>query len=169
MPTSFQGSGFELELPDEVINASSYVFIRPDPSAVPASLRINPISTDTIPSDLQSDLESLLHTEAETSEQLTVLQISTNARENWTYGFATLAWQFGETEIRERRIYLYIDDNPIRHFIFTIQALADEFDDAVAYFNEGIRTFNPNELQLFAAPQPPLPDQPESTAAEDQS
>jgi hypothetical protein len=152
MNQSFQGSGFVIELPAEVLDASSYVFVKPDPSPAPATLRISPTPVDAIPADLQGDLEAALTTEAASIPALSVQQISTNKRDNWTYGFVTLAWEFDELKINERRIYLYIDDEPLRHFVFTIQAMADQFEDAMSYFSESLRSFAPNDDQFFASP-----------------
>jgi hypothetical protein len=151
----YQGAGFSIELPDDIADASSFVFVRDDQSDSPPTLRITLQPVAEAPADMGSYLRDLLHKECARVPGLELVDTSVNSRDNWLYGIATLAWGQEIYSLRERRIYLFVADERPRHFVLSVTAPGNAFDEANLYFAGAIRSFMPNEVQNFVAQAKP--------------
>ena len=144
---NFQGGGFQLDLPDDIVDASSYVFVQDDGSDSPPILRVTSQVVEDIPEDIDAYVAQRIQAERDASSILQLLEASSNKRDNWLYGIATVAWGDEPSALKERRIYLFVDETPARLFNLSITAPTPAFDEGVAYFAGAIRSFLPNDVQ----------------------
>ena len=144
---SFQGTGFQLSLPEDAIDASYYVFLRNDGSPTPAQLRITAISVPEVPEDVEEFANAQLKRERKAMPDLDVVELTANERDNWIYATATVDLGESPTDLREQRIYLFVSEAQARLFTITVSAPKPTFDEANAYFAETIRSFVPNDVQ----------------------
>lgn len=144
---NFQGGGFQLDLPEDVVDASSYVFVKDDGSVTPPILRVTSHMVEEMPEDIDIWVAQRIQTEKEASAILELLEASSNKRNNWLYGVATVVWGGEPGALKERRVYLFVDEKPVRFFNLSITAPTPIFAESVAYFAGAIRSFLPNDVQ----------------------
>lgn len=145
--TAFQGSGFAISLPVGVLDGSSYTFVKDDPSPIPPMLRISCARADAIPADMARFLTDTCAAEAAANPSLEILTSTTHRRDAWHYGTVRLSWGKGPQALHEQRIYLFVDEPVVRRFVITVTAGEADFEAALRYFRDTIRSFSPNEQQ----------------------
>ena len=145
--TTFQGTGFLLDLPEDTIDASTYFFVRNDGSSNPPTLRVTAQAIIEIPPDIDAHITMVLKEELAVAPDLILIDKTVNQRNDWIYCVVTLAWGTDLTSPRQRRIYLYVDGQPTRLFTLVLTSTNEDFGDATAYFADTIRSFNPNDIQ----------------------
>ncbi|MDA1076896.1 MAG: hypothetical protein O3A63_19420 [Proteobacteria bacterium] len=148
---NFQGGGFSLDLPEGVVDSSAYVFVKDDESNAPPMLQITHQVVPSVPSDIDAFLHERIDPEIDAVKILELLETSVNRRDNWTYGIATLVWGREPESLKERRIYLFVEEPGIRLFTLIVKAPEAKFDAAIEYFTSSMRSFAPNEIQRLLA------------------
>jgi hypothetical protein len=149
----FQGGGFALDLPDGLVDASAYVFVANDESSSPPMLQITHRLVSKVPEDVGEYMQELLDQEQQAAPMLEIEETSVNQRDTWTYGIATLSWGPEPESLKERRIYLFVDEQPCRLFILAVKAPSVGFDAGNSLFADALRSFAPNDVQQMLPEQ----------------
>lgn len=149
--TTFQGSGFAIQLPEDVLDGSSYTFVKNDEAPVPPMLRITGARADAVPADMDRYLSDTCAAELAVNRNLEILSIFSHRRDSWHYGIVRLSWGGGPHGLREQRIYLFVEEPVVRRFVITVTASEANFEGALEYFREAVRSFTPNDVQRLSA------------------
>jgi hypothetical protein len=72
-----------------------------------------------------------------------------NKKDFWTYVISIVEWGPRDSRIRQKQAYIYVPGASPRLFTMTGTDLSGNFVNSEPLFNEVIKSFAPNEIQLF--------------------
>lgn len=146
---AFQGSGFTLELPEETVDGSSYVFLLPrEGGTAMASVSVR-VERRREAVDLAEYARSLRPPEGEGEAEFRVLSESFHDRGAWPYLVSVTDWGEGEAAIRRKEIFVLIAGEPNTVYHLTASERASRFHECEAMLDGILRSFRPNDVQLF--------------------
>lgn len=148
--TSFQGSGFTLELPENAIDGSSYVFLLPGgdgPSMPSVSVRVQrrraSVTLDDYIREMRPD------DAGDGPAAFTVVAETLHDRGAWPYVVSVTEWGEGDQAIRRKEVFILIagEVNTIYHLCGA--DLASSFAASEPAIDAVMRSFRPNDGQLL--------------------
>jgi hypothetical protein len=145
---SFQGSGFSVDLPEDASDASSYCFLFPNAGEYAPNLTIR-YEQPPDEFDLNEYVDEQRQALETSVENFIVVNEISNKRDFWTYVISIIEWGPDEARIRQKRTYVHVPGEKTRLFILTGTDLAANFEQSDVIFNQIIRSFKPNDIQVF--------------------
>lgn len=143
----FQGSGFSIEVPDGTVDASNYGF------AFPGADGANPTMTITFAAAKEADPAATFDEQLGLLEQamqdFDVISQGTFKRADREYIVWVAEWGPAESRMRQKQVLMSVAGSTPRLFKITATDLAAHFDQAEPLFDNIIRTFEPNEIQVI--------------------
>ncbi len=139
---SFQASEFSVELPDGVIDASSYCFVFPHAGEFPPNLIIR-CEHQPAEFDLAAYVAAQREALEASAENFTLVNEISSKRDFWTYIVSIVEWGPDDSRIRQKQTYVFVPGQRNRLFILTGSDLADNFEQSDGIFNQVIRTLKP--------------------------
>lgn len=143
----FQGSGFSLELPDGTVDASNYGF------ALPGDGGANPTVTIRFATVENADLEKIFDEQKYSLEQaltdFEVVSKGTFKRADREYIVWIGEWGSAEARMKQKQVLMRVSGNVPRLFTITATDLARHFAQTEPLFDNVIRTFDPNDIQVM--------------------
>lgn len=143
----FQGSGFSLELPDGTVDASNYGF------ALPGAGGANPTLTIGFSKAEQADLGAVFDEQTRSFEEaLMDFEVVTKGafkRPDREYIVWVGEWGPAGARIRQKQVLMSVSGQVPRLFTITATDLAEHFAQTEPLFDNVIRTFNPNDIQVM--------------------
>lgn len=145
---SFQGSGFSVELPDDAIDASSYCFTFPNAGDYAPNLTIR-IERPQDEPDLKAYVAAQRAVIEVTVESFSLINEINGKKDFWTYVISIVEWGPDDTRIRQKQAYIYVPGESPKLYMLTGTDLAANFEQSDAIFNQVIKSFTPNDIQVF--------------------
>lgn len=143
----FQGSGFSLELPNGTVDVSNYGF------ALPGDGGANPTLTITFAKLDKADLGILFDEQKRSLEQaladFEVVSRGNFKRADREYIVWVGEWGPGEARMKQKQVLMIVAGKIPRLFTITATDLAKHFDQTEPSFDNVIRTFDPNDIQVM--------------------
>jgi hypothetical protein len=142
----FQASGFAIDLPDGVMDSSSYVFCFPEIGSFTPTVCIRFEVADQVDMDVR--LQEVRQTLHDSFPDL-ALTGETDVRTRGSWRYFTHVAEFGEPESRMRmkEIQLLIPEPRPTLYVITGTALAADFPKFEPLYDSMVRTFEPNDVQ----------------------
>ena len=144
----FQGSGFSVELPEEVMDASSYCFSFPEAGEFSPHLTIK-FEQQTDKPDLNAYVSKQRVALRAGVENFSVISELSKSRGSWDYVISVIEWGPDESRTRQKQFFVYVPGEIPRLFTLTGTDLAANFERSESLFDQVIRTFKPNDIQAF--------------------
>jgi len=142
----FQASGFSVDVPEDSVDASRYVFVFPELGGLPPNLVIRfEICQDP---DMPARREQVLETIRESfPNPYFSLENEVQQRGDWQY--FTHVFEFGEEgqRLRQKELHLHITKPRPTLYIFSGVDQASNFERFEPFFDAMVRSFQPNEIQ----------------------
>jgi len=145
---SFQGSGFSVELPDDASDASSYCFLFPNAGEYAPNLTIR-CEQPPDELDLNGYVKETRQALEASVDNFTVVNEISNTRGSWVYVVSIVEWGPDESRIRQKQTYVHVLGEVPRLFTLTGTDLAANFAQSDALFNQVMKSFTPNDIQVF--------------------
>ena len=145
---SFQGSGFSIELPEDVIDASSYCFSFPEAGEFSPILMIK-CERQQDELDLSAYVNEQRDAIRASVENFTVISEMSKSRGAWDYVISVTEWGPDESRTRQKQLFVYVPGEIPRLFTLTGTDFAANFENSEPLFDQIIRTFKPNDIQAF--------------------
>ena len=142
----FQGSGFTLELPPEVQDASSYCFVFSELGEMPPNLTVQFELGEGV--DMQDRRTQVIERVQKNFPNVVVrVQDEVRSREDWEY--FTVVAEFGEDQNRvcQKQLHLRIAQPKPTVYVFSGTDFAGNFATFEPFFDAVVRSFQPNEVQ----------------------
>jgi len=147
--TNFQGSGFSLDIPKDVQDKSVYTFVLPSDESFTPYITIK---FETVPEEhdlltYSETNENLLKDNVENFESIDRIAGKHDGKD---VAISNAEWGENEGRIHQRFVYFYdAGEKYQRIYTITCIALANNFKDCEPYMNHFIKSFKPNENQIF--------------------
>ena len=140
----FEGSNFELELPDEALDVSAYCFSFPTLGKMPPNLTITVQKFDDRPV-LEEFCETRTALISESLNNFEIISEKRNRRGNWDYIVSIVQWTAEDVIVRQKRIFIYVPEPG--HAIYSLVAtdLAENAEKSDPTIDDIIRSFKPDE------------------------
>lgn len=145
---NFQGSGFAMELPDDCKDASAYTFVLPENNGFAANLtvRFEPaIDVSDLKERVNASLEML---KANVVDFVLINQVA-GKRGPHSGVMSNFEWGVGETRMRIKQYCIMTTGDQPRIYTLTASDLASNADHSTPVFNRMMKSFIPNQEQLF--------------------
>jgi hypothetical protein len=142
----FQASGFSVDVPDDVVDASAYVFSFPASGGLPPNVSIRFESGEDL--DLESRRQEVLERIRDSyPDPVFKLEDPVRSRGDWQY--FTYIVEFGDEgqRLRQKEMHLRILQPRPTLYIFSGTDTDENFERFEPYFDSMVRSFNPNEIQ----------------------
>ena len=145
---NFQGSGFTMELPDDCKDASAYTFVLPENNGFAANLAVRFEPAIDI-SDLKAHVNtSLKILKANVIDFVMIKQVAGKRGSN-SGVMSNFEWGAGETRMRIKQYCIMTTGDEPRIYTLTASDLAINADHSTPVFNRMMKSFVPNQEQLF--------------------
>ncbi|MCF8002690.1 MAG: DUF1795 domain-containing protein [Chromatiaceae bacterium] len=144
----FQGSGFSLALPDGCYDASAYAFALPEHNGFSPSLVIRFEAVEA-GADIQQYADQQLTTFSEQFEGFKLINRLAGKRGQWPAVMATLAWGEGPARMAQKIVYMLVAGEKSRIYTLTTTDLAANAALSDPMFDQILRSFVPNEVQVL--------------------
>ena len=142
----FQGSGFSVELPDGVHDASVYTFAYPKAGAHPPSIIVRFEPADEI--DLA---ERMAEVHASLLENYPQPSLDTSGetlrRGEWQYFTHVLEFGGDELRLTQKEVYILVPAPDRTLYVLSGIDRSDNFKSFEPIYDNFVRTFQPNEIQ----------------------
>jgi len=145
---SFQGSGFSVELPEETIDASSYCFSFPEAGEFSPYLTIK-CERQQDELDLSACVNEQRDALRAGVENFRVISETSKSRGSWNYIITVVEWGPDESRTRQKQLFVYVPGEIPRLYTLTGTDFASNFENSEPLFDQVIRTFKPNDIQVF--------------------
>ena len=144
----FQGSGFCLGVPEEAVDASQYVFALAPKAGFSAHLtvRFEPVDSEI---NLNIHLKNQVSKLEESLEEFTLISQATGMRGSINGGMLNYEWGQGIGRFKQKQVLLVSNSQPIRLYTLTTLDLAKNAHISDPTFEQMMRSFSPNEEQLW--------------------
>jgi hypothetical protein len=143
----FLGSGFSLELPVGTVDASNYGF------ALPGDGGANPTLTITFTATQQADLGENFDQQKQLLEQalenFEIVSKGAFKRADREYIVWIAEWGPAAARMKQKQVLMFVSGNVPRLFTITATDLAEHFVQTEPQFDNVIRTFDPNDIQVM--------------------
>ena len=143
----FQGSGFSLELPDGTVDASNYGF------ALPGTGGANPTLTISISRAEDADVGAAFDEKTRSlGEALTNFKVVNKGafqRADREYVVWVGEWGAEGARYKQKQVLMRVAGPVPRMFTITATDLAEHFAQTEPVFDNVIRTFDPNDIQVM--------------------
>jgi hypothetical protein len=143
----FQGSGFSLEVPEGTVDASNYGF------ALPGTGGANPTLTVSFSKAENPDLGAVFDEKTRSlDESLTNFKIVSKGgfkRADREYIVWISEWGAEGARFKQKQVLMLVLGQPQRLFTITATDLAEHFPETEPLFDNVIRTFDPNDIQVM--------------------
>lgn len=143
----FQGSGFSLELPDGTVDASNYGF------ALPGDGGANPTLTIRFAKEQQADLGAVFDEQKRSLEEglqdFEVVSKGDFKRADREYIVWVGEWGSADARMKQKQVLMFVSGQVPRLFTITACDLATHFAQTEPLFDDVIRTFDPNDIQVM--------------------
>jgi len=146
--THFQGSGFSIELPESAVDASAYTFAFPKGRPFTPTLVIRVEQRREAP-DLAAYVTEQRQRLSAAVEAFEVLREKPGRWGAWDYIMTLFEWGPPDGRIRQEQFHILVPGRPNRLFILTATDTAGDFAATDPLFNEILRTFKPNDIQVL--------------------
>jgi hypothetical protein len=146
--SSFQGSGFSISLPEAVIDASSYCFSFPSAGTLSPNLTIKCDTLKDKP-DLSVVVNERTAQLSESLENLIVISEVANTRDSWEYIVSVVEWGATDNRTRQKQLFIYVPGEKPRLFTLVGTDLASNYQNSEPLFDQIIKTFNSNDIQVL--------------------
>lgn len=143
----FQGSGFSLALPEDCIDGSQYTFVLPEKNGFSASILVRfQLVFDGF------SFESFVNEQKELAASLSGFSLLNQAqgkRDGCDGAMFVYEWGEGEGRFRQKQVLMRTQYNPERVYLLTTTDLVNNAEYSDAVFDQILRSFTPNEQQLW--------------------
>lgn len=143
----FQGSGFSIELPNGTVDASNYGFALPGVGGANPTLTINSTAAQ------QADLGTIFAEKQQALEQaLEDFKVSSHGlfkRGDREYIVWIAEWGPAAARMKQKQVLMLVSGEAARLYTITANDLAEHFAQTEPLFDEVIRTFEPNDIQVM--------------------
>ena len=142
----FQASGFSVDVPDDVVDASAYVFSFPALGGLPPNVTIRFEAAENL--DLESRRQEVLERVRDSYvDPVFKLEDPVRSRGDWQY--FTFIVEFGDEgqRLRQKEMQLRILQPQPTLYVISGTDFGDNFERFESYFDGIVRSFNPNEIQ----------------------
>lgn len=143
----FQGSGFALELPAGTVDASNYGF------ALPGEGGANPTLTISVVAQQQADLDAKFDEQTNSLEQVLenfeVISKGVFKRADREYIVWIAEWGSADARMKQKQVLMFVTGTVPRLFTITATDFATHFARTEPQFDDVIKTFNPNDIQVM--------------------
>jgi hypothetical protein len=144
----FQGSGFSLGVPEEVTDASQYILVLAPKAGFSANLtiRFEPVDSGI---NLNAYLKNQISSLEESLEELTVISQASGMRGSINGAMLNYEWGQGTGRFKQKQVLLVSNSQPVRLYTLTTLDLVKNAHLSDPIFEEMIRSFSPNDEQLW--------------------
>jgi hypothetical protein len=138
----FVGSGFSLDVPENCVDASSYMFVLPENNGFSANLSIRSESAVTI-SDLKAHVNSMLETLKNSTPEFAMLKQVAGKRGPNEGVMSQYEWGLGESRVRQKQYCLMTPGENARLYVLTSTDLVSNATQSDRIFNVMMKNFTP--------------------------
>lgn len=144
----FQGSAFAVTLPEGVQDASAYCFVLARQGSFPPNLTVRFERAADL--DLEERVARALADFRRALPDLEVVgSIPVRSRGDWRYATQVIEWGDRALRIRQKVLYLWVPAPLPTLYVVSGTDLADNFAVSEPFFDEIIRSFQPNAVNLL--------------------
>ena len=143
----FQGSGFSIVLPEAAIDASSYCFSFPQAGVLAPNLTIKSAPQEERP-DLRVLVEEQRKQLSASLDNLRVVSEVASQHESWDYIVSVIEWGPEGGRMRQKQLLVFVPGEKPRLFTLVATDLAENVDNSEPLFDQIIKSFDPNDIQV---------------------
>ena len=143
----FQGSGFSLELPDGTVDASNYGFALPGTGGANPTLMVSFSKADD--SDLGAVFDEKTRLLDESLSDFKVVNKGAFQRADREYIVWVGEWGEEGARMKQKQVLMRLSGPAPRMFTITATDFAEHFAQTEPLFDNVIRTFDPNDIQVM--------------------
>jgi hypothetical protein len=143
----FQGSGFSLELPEGTVDASNYGFALPGSGGANPTLTISFSKTED--SDISAVFDEKVRSLGEALTDFKVINKGAFQRADREYIVWVGEWGADGAHFKQKQVLMLVSGPGARLFTITATDLAEHFVQTEPLFDNVIRTFDPNDVQVM--------------------
>jgi hypothetical protein len=143
----FQGSGFSLELPEGTIDASNYGFALPGTGGASPTLTISISKAGD--SDVGAAFDQKTRSLGEALTNFKVVKKGAFQRADREYIVWVGEWGAEGARMKQKQVLMRLSGPAPRLFTITATDLAEHFAQTEPLFDNVIRTFDPNDIQVM--------------------
>ena len=145
--TKFQGSGFEIDVPESCIDSSVYTFV------LPTEQQFTPYVTVRFEVVEKIDLKEYLTTKrnllSDEVEDLEVIKEAFGKRGEWDVGLTEYEWGSGPARVFQKQVCFLVTGSKNKVYVLTATDVADNKEYSKAAFDQLLKTFTPNNIQVL--------------------
>ncbi len=138
----FQGSGFSIDLPDDCVDASSYMFVLPENNGYSANLSIRSQSAVTV-SDLKAHVNSMLDALKSNAPDFVLTKQVAGKRGPNEGVMSQYEWGTGDSRVRQKQYCLMTPGKAPMLYILTSTDLVSNAAGSDPVFNAMMKNFVP--------------------------
>ena len=146
--SEFQGSGFSIALPENCIDASSYTFVLEELNGFSANLTIR-FQLPTEGFSVSSFLDEQIATLSTTLDSFSLSHQANGKRGEIEGAMCTYEWGQGSGRFKQKQVVMLSNMEPARVYIMVSTDLASNADQSDPVFEQMMRSFVPNDTQLW--------------------
>lgn len=138
----FQGAGFSIELPEQYVDASSYVFAFPsgEPFSPNLTIRFQELQGNLDPQKCADDeLDGL----KASVDEFALLSQQSGKRGASDGVMSVFEWGKGAARVRQKQVVLLVNSKPPKKFVLTATCLASQAEETEPVFNQVLASFQP--------------------------
>lgn len=145
--TKFQGSGFSIDLPDGTVDASAYGFALPGAGDSSPTLIIKFEAAEL--ADLRARFDQQKKSLEQSLENFEVISEGAFQRTEREYIVWIGEWGSAAARMKQKQVLMFVAGVNPRLFTITATDLAEHFAQTEPLFDNAIRTFDPNDIQVI--------------------
>jgi hypothetical protein len=138
----FQGSGFSIDVPDDCVDATSYMFVLPENNGYSANLSIRSESAVTV-SDLTAHVNSMLDALKNSAPDFILMKQMAGKRGPNEGVMSQYEWGTGKSRVRQKQYCLMTPGKAARLYILTSTDLVINAAKSDPVFNAMMKKFMP--------------------------